>query len=413
MSPAASRTGPGPSRTGHGSSRAATDELLTALRKGRCRPAAWARFLFSSARRSAGQAAARPRALTEVTVLHAALALAAGRPGRRWLAASWAMAATHLGMLEDQASLGPANLVTLLRANLPALSGAAGIGGLDGLVRWLPALALASDLADGRIARSSGTVTAFGQHADSLADASFWTWFALRHEPSRRVRVLALAAWAVPVLAVTAASVSRGRMTDPPRPAVLRPAAAMQAVIAVRAAAAARRPASRVPPDVGACRRTRHRPGGHVGGQYLSAHHVGSLIADVLGCPGRECAFADSHAADRCAAHVSWCFAVRLAAAGSDRICGRRHGEVRFPGVAQSRRGAGRRSGCDELWVLTTGRSWRPRCRTWRWCTRWRGAPPGMARIRRTWCRKPTCGPMPRSVPGGAGARGRGWPRSA
>lgn len=231
--------GPGPSRTGPGSSRAATDELLAALRAGRCRPAAWARFLISSARRSAGQAAARPRALTEVTVLHAALALAAGRPGRRWVAASWAMAATHLGMLEDRDSLGPANLVTLLRANLPALSGAAG---LDGLARWLPALALASDLADGRIARRSGTVTAFGQHADSLADASFWTWFALRHEPSRHVRILTLAAWAVPVLAVTAASVSHGRMTDPPRPAVLRPAAAMQAVIAVRAALAHRPP---------------------------------------------------------------------------------------------------------------------------------------------------------------------------
>jgi phosphatidylglycerophosphate synthase len=40
--------------------------------------------------------------------------------------------------------------------------------------------ALASDLIDGRIARRSDAVTLFGVHADSLADAAFWTWFALR-----------------------------------------------------------------------------------------------------------------------------------------------------------------------------------------------------------------------------------------
>ena len=214
-------------------SRAATNELLAGLRAGRWRPAAWARFLVSSGRRSVRQAVRHPRALTEVTVLHAALALAAGAHGRRWVAASWAMAATHLGMLEDRSSLGAASQVTLLRANLPAL-GAQAVRH-PALVRWLPALALASDLADGRIARGSGTVTAFGAHADSLADAAFWTWFTLRHEPSRPVRILALAAWAAPVVIVTSASITRGQMTDPPRPEVLRPAAAMQAIVAVRA----------------------------------------------------------------------------------------------------------------------------------------------------------------------------------
>lgn len=215
-------------------SRAATDELLAGLRSGQWRPAAWARFLVSSARRSARQAVQHPRALTELTVLHAALALAAGSHGRRWVAASWAMAAAHLGMLEDRPSLGAASLVTLLRANLPALGAPAARH--PALVRWLPALALASDLADGRIARRSGTVTAFGAHADSLADAAFWTWFTLRHEPSRPVRILALAAWAAPVAVVASASITRGQMTDPPRPEVLRPAAALQAVVAVRAA---------------------------------------------------------------------------------------------------------------------------------------------------------------------------------
>jgi hypothetical protein len=46
---------------------------------------------------------------------------------------------------------------------------------------------------------------------------------------------VALAVWAAPVAAVTAASIRRGRMLDAPRPVVLRPAAAMQAVVAVRA----------------------------------------------------------------------------------------------------------------------------------------------------------------------------------
>jgi phosphatidylglycerophosphate synthase len=215
-------------------SRAATDELLAGLRAGQWQPDAWARFLVSSARRSVQQAVRHPRALTEVTVLHAALALSAGSRGRRWVAVSWAMAAAHLGMLEDRSSLGAASVVTLLRANLPALGARAARH--PALVRWLPALALASDLADGRVARRRGTVTAFGTHADSLADAAFWTWFTLRHEPSRPVRIFALAAWAAPVAVVTSASITRGQMTDPPRPEMLRPAAAMQVIVAVRAA---------------------------------------------------------------------------------------------------------------------------------------------------------------------------------
>jgi hypothetical protein len=39
----------------------------------------------------------------------------------------------------------------------------------------------------------------------------------------------------MPVAAVTAISVQRGRMLDAPRPVLLRPAAMMQAVVAVRA----------------------------------------------------------------------------------------------------------------------------------------------------------------------------------
>jgi len=207
-------------------SRAATNELLAGLRAGRWRPAAWARFVALSARRSVHQARRHPRAVAEVTVLHAALALLAGRRGRLWTLVSWLLAASHLGMLENRRSLGLPNAVTLLRANLATIGGP---------VRWLPVAALASDLIDGPLARRTGSETAFGAHADSLADVAFWTWFVLRHEPSRGVRITALAVWAAPVVIVTTASIGRGQIVDAPRPAILRPAAAMQALVAARA----------------------------------------------------------------------------------------------------------------------------------------------------------------------------------
>jgi hypothetical protein len=47
-----------------------------------------------------------------------------------------------------------------------------------------------------------------------------------------------MGAWATPVLAITVAAIVRGTMIDPHRPSVLRPAAAMQAVLAVRALSA-------------------------------------------------------------------------------------------------------------------------------------------------------------------------------
>lgn len=207
-------------------SRAATDELLAGLRAGRWRPAAWARFVSSSARRSVHQAGAHPTALVELTAVHAVMALLAGRRHGRWVVASWVLAASHLGMLDARRSLGVSNVITLFRANLPALGGP---------TRWLPILAVVTDLLDGRSARCLGEETAFGSSADSLADAAFWTWFALSHEPSRVVRIAAFAAWTAPVLLVTVASIVGGRMVDPPRPALLRPAAAMQAVLAIRA----------------------------------------------------------------------------------------------------------------------------------------------------------------------------------
>lgn len=206
-------------------SRAATNELLDGLRRGRWRPRAWARFLWAATRRSARQAWRRPRALGEITLLHLAFAVL-GDPRRPvWTVTSWVLAATHLGMLEHHRSIGVASAVTLTRANLPTLTAG-----------WAsPVVALASDVVDGRLARRLGTTSPFGAAADSLADAAFWSWYALRHEPGRPMRAAALLAWVVPVVAVTSTSVARGRMADAPRPVLVRPAAAMQAVLTVRA----------------------------------------------------------------------------------------------------------------------------------------------------------------------------------
>ncbi|MBC7725168.1 MAG: CDP-alcohol phosphatidyltransferase family protein [Burkholderiaceae bacterium] len=130
-------------------------------------------------------------------------------------------------MLGDRRSIGIPNALTLIRGNLPAVEHRLG--------RALPVLSLATDFADGKIARATGAVTPFGTQADFLADTAFWTWFIVRHEPSRVVRVLTLASWAVPVLAIAAASITKGRMLDVPRSAWFRPAAAMEVFIGARA----------------------------------------------------------------------------------------------------------------------------------------------------------------------------------
>jgi phosphatidylglycerophosphate synthase len=141
------------------------------------------------------------------------------------------MGVTHLGLLGERRSIGWPNAISLTRANLPATGRPLG--------RWVGVVAAASDKLDGTLARRSQP-TMFGFYADSLADAAFWTWLGARHETSRLVRFVSLVAWAAPVVAVTAASVTKGEMAEAPRPAMLRPAAAMQAVVAVRAVRARR-----------------------------------------------------------------------------------------------------------------------------------------------------------------------------
>ncbi|WP_328876136.1 CDP-alcohol phosphatidyltransferase family protein [Streptomyces sp. NBC_00287] len=209
-------------------SRAATNALLAGLREDNLAPGAAVRFLGQAAHRSLRQAAHRPRALAELTVLHGVLyALATGRrPGRRWVATSWALTVLHLGLLEHRTRLATADILTLTRANLPALPG--GAGRASGVV------AVGLDLADGRLARRHGTTSPFGDYADALADAAYWTWLTLRHEPSRTVRMAAVASWALPVATVTGLALRRGTMPERPRPVLLRPAAALQAVVALR-----------------------------------------------------------------------------------------------------------------------------------------------------------------------------------
>lgn len=208
-------------------SRAATDALLAVLRHGRWGPRAGTRFLLLAAERSLRQAAWRPRAIAEITALHAAFVAVSRGHRHGWVAIGWTLAATHLGLLEGRDRLSAADVLTLCRANLPALAERRG-------VRWAGSAAIVTDLADGRLARRNGTVCPFGIYADHFADAAFWTWLVWRHEHDARWRTAALVAWAAPVVAVTAISVAGGRMVDAPRPALMRPAAAMQAAVALR-----------------------------------------------------------------------------------------------------------------------------------------------------------------------------------
>lgn len=212
-------------RAGATESRAVTDALLGGLASGDWRPRAWARFAAATIARSGQTAWGHPRAVLEVTALH--LAIAAGaRGGRRWVAVSWGLAVTHLGLLGPRRSIGAASALTIVRANLPAVAA-------PDRPEW-GLVAIWSDRMDGTIARRSGP-TQFGHYADSLADAAFWTWFARHHEPDRRLLAAAAAASLVPVTLVTVGSFAKGRMLDPPRSRWMRPAAAMQILIAVRA----------------------------------------------------------------------------------------------------------------------------------------------------------------------------------
>lgn len=208
-------------------SREASNRLLAVLREGRWGVTAWVDFLDLATRRSVRQAIERPRATLETTIIHLVVAALSSRRGLVWVGASWLMTVTHLGMLGTRTSLGLPNILTVIRGTLPSLDHRLG--------RLLPVLSLATDLADGKIARATGTVTPFGTQGDFLADTAFWTWFTVRHEPSRTARVATLLSWSLPVVGIATASMVKGRMLDLPRSAWFRPAAVMEIVIGSRA----------------------------------------------------------------------------------------------------------------------------------------------------------------------------------
>ena len=203
-------------------SRTFVDQVLAALRLSRWRPRAWAAFLLRCSARSAQQMRCQPRAVLEVTVLHLAL-LPLIRHARLRLAASWVMAITHIGLLGHQRrSIGPANALSLLRANLPA-------------GRWTPLVAIGTDVADGWLARLR-TPTTFGAYADPLADVVFWSRQAWAHERSPVLRALAATVWLVPLAVIGGAYFVTGRTFDYPRPLVVRRlSAGLQCLLTVRA----------------------------------------------------------------------------------------------------------------------------------------------------------------------------------
>lgn len=204
-------------------SRLFTDQALADLHAARWSPDAWARFLGRCCARSWEQVRVHPRAAIEISALHLAL-LPIARRSPVTLFGSWLIAITHLGLLgPEDGSIGAANVLSLLRANLPVTAAA-------------PVLAMASDVADGWLARR-GCVSAFGGYADALADVTFWTRFASRRG-SRLLAGLALAGWAAPAAAITVAYFARGGTVDYPRPLwVRRLSAGLQCVIALRALA--------------------------------------------------------------------------------------------------------------------------------------------------------------------------------
>ena len=190
------------------------DAVLGELAARRFGLVAWARFFGCSLVRSVHQVRSRPAAATEVTAIHWLAWRAPG--GRRWAFASWFLCITHLGLLGERSALGWPNRLTLLRALLPAL-------GPDS--RWTSLVALATDFADGHVARR-GNETAFGAFADPIADGAFWSWFALRWEPNRWLRWAPIAVFGLSAAGISAAYFARGRAIDYPRPIAIRYASA-------------------------------------------------------------------------------------------------------------------------------------------------------------------------------------------
>lgn len=199
------------------------DGELGELRRSAASPRAWVGFIGRSCSRSLDQWHRHPRAARHVVAVHLLLALLTRRA---WPAASFLLCATHLGLLGEQDRLAPADLVSLLRGNLPALLPAS---------RWSGPIAAVSDAVDGALARRAGGGTAFGAYLDLLADLAFWNWSATRSEPQLAVRLFALGFWSLPAAVITAAYFVTGRTVDYPRLTLVRQlSGGVQGLLAIR-----------------------------------------------------------------------------------------------------------------------------------------------------------------------------------
>ena len=220
-------------------------EQLAALLRRRFTPAAVAGFLAASVRRSAEIRRARPALARQAlrwdaagAAAWSALAVAGAEPFRRrhrlglaWWAACALMLDWHLGMVETTDGrprpLGAADGLTLLRAWLVPVA-------LDTPGPAVCAVAAASDVLDGRLARRSAPTRA-GRELEGLVDACFGAaalrgavgrgWIAPAAAGAELARIAGGFAYAVAVYLAAA---------DRPDPAVLR---AARATTPVRAAA--------------------------------------------------------------------------------------------------------------------------------------------------------------------------------
>lgn len=135
------------------------------------------------------------------------------------------MCITHLGLLGERTTLGWPNRLTLVRALLPTLAPAS---------RWTSIVALATDFADGHLARM-GHESTFGAFADPMADGIFWSWYALRWERNPWLRWVPIALLAGSSAGIAVAYFARGRTIDYPRPLAVRYASAgAQALLTLR-----------------------------------------------------------------------------------------------------------------------------------------------------------------------------------
>jgi phosphatidylglycerophosphate synthase len=213
-------------------------ELLDALRERRFTPGAWGAFLGDALARSRAVRAGRPDVVRQSRRCGAAgLAAAApfGAGPVAWCAVWWALIDWHLGMLEtpdgDPRPLRAHDALTLARLWAAPVA-------RRHPEPWLGAAALATDVADGALARRHGP-TRLGRDFDSTADTLFLDQ-ALRGAIEQRgldPRLLTLERARLAIGAAVVCTAYFGRSEPPPPMGLRELAAALAGAGAVLAAA--------------------------------------------------------------------------------------------------------------------------------------------------------------------------------